>query len=36
MTTLKEFEKEVGNYFTECERLRKERESFLIELEEVL
>jgi len=26
MTTLKEFEREVENYFTECERLRKERE----------
>jgi len=31
MTTLKEFEREVGNYFRECEKLRRE-----MELEEVL
>jgi len=30
MTTLKEFENEVDNYFKECQRLRKE-----IELEEM-
>jgi len=26
MTTLKEFEREVDNYFAECEKLRRERE----------
>jgi hypothetical protein len=34
MTNLKEFENEVDNYFGECQRLRRERELYEIELEE--
>jgi len=33
--TKKVFENEVGNYFRECERLRREREEYEIELEEM-
>jgi len=35
MTNLREFENEVNKYFMECERLRKEREEYQIELEEM-
>jgi hypothetical protein len=35
METWTDIENEVDNYFTECQRLRKEREQYVIELEEV-